>query len=58
MKTEKAAHINCKRQFLQGRVVALAERLQDAEGDEALLIVDQLLETGRQLLEVAGGRHE
>lgn len=39
--------------YLQGRVVALAERLQGAEGDEALQIVDELLGAAHQLTEIS-----
>lgn len=41
------------REYLRGRVVALAERLQSAEGDEALQIVDQLLDAAHQLIEIS-----
>lgn len=58
MQAQKAGrvYINPKAEYLRGRVVALAERLQGAEGDEALQIVDELLGAAHQLVEISAGR--
>ncbi|QSV45011.1 hypothetical protein [Geobacter benzoatilyticus] len=57
MQAQKAGRvdINLKPEYLRGRVVALAERLQGAEGDEALQIVDELLGAAHQLIEISAG---
>lgn len=55
---QDAVHIAQRRQYLQGRVVALAEQLQGADGDDALRIVDQLLGTAHELLEIVRGHYE
>lgn len=44
-----------RRDYLRGRVVALAERLQEADGNEALSVVDQLIEAANELVEVVAG---
>lgn len=47
------ATVNYRKEYLRGQVIALSEQFQTADGDDALLIVDQLLVTARQLLEIA-----
>lgn len=54
----KSVGTSLRREYLQGRVVALAERLQTADGAEALAVIDQMLETARQLLEVVERRND
>lgn len=57
MKRESAG-ISLHREYLRGRVVALAERLQEADGDEAFSIIDQLIETAHEFVDSQPGGHD